>query len=106
MTGEIARIPVRHENQDPKKLAVDSIVVFCDYRKWNHTITVTAYPAEGPMLEVTGGADLVVQHIPRLNRKTVDAAQKDATQQIDNRTGAAWDLVQSLMARRGLVLNP
>jgi hypothetical protein len=104
MTGEIASVPVRLKNPGPGKLDVDCVRVFCDYHK-GQGVTLSAYPGNGDMIEATSGLYKTVLQMKRLHRGTVAEQQKINRHQIESRSGDAWTLVQTLMEKRGLVLN-
>jgi hypothetical protein len=103
MTGEIAVLPARRRSPSPTKLVVDGIIVFCDYHK-GRGITVSTYMACGRMLNVTQGKSATVETMARLHKPRVERAQETAKSQIAAKSGAAWNVVETLLKEHDIEL--
>jgi hypothetical protein len=110
MTGQVAALPVQRIEDDPRKLSVTHVVVTCSHAKYRKNVRLTAYMADrasfaGYMLNMTDSDDLVIEEMPRLNRKREAHLQAQAAAQIATRSGQAWVFVEQFLAKHGLMLK-
>ncbi len=77
--------------------------------KSSKAVHLTAYPVErrGDGIEtfiITSGESMVLEAMPRLNRKRLEILESAVRNEISAECGRAWDLVQRLCHKRGYVV--
>lgn len=105
---EVMNIKVARKNPDPKKLVINLIQLslFKDDRKG--MLTLVAYPAEdrgtsiGVM--VTNGDYAEIEPMKRLDNKRIATVSNEVIEQVKNKEGKGWDLVQKIITQNDLIL--